>query len=97
MLSLVALQTSRGLGRLFCGEIVNAFLGLGKPGSWMEPCFVSECVCFLGMSFPYGKLLWCYSKGGGIALEMVLLTGYKLTSKTGLLSSSCFQISLTTW
>lgn len=36
-------------------------------------------------------------KGGGIALEIVLLTGYKLTGKAGLMSSSCFQINLTTW
>lgn len=95
MLSLVSLQTSRVSSRLFCGEIVSACSGLGKPGNWMEPYFISECVCFLGMSFLYGSLLWCYLKGEVIVLEMVLLTGYKLTSKTVLLSSSCFQINLT--
>lgn len=72
------------------------FQGLeSQANGWNHVSFLS--VCSLGTSVLYGRLLWCFLKGGGIALEIVLLTGYKLTGKAGLMSSSCFQINLTTW
>lgn len=72
------------------------FQGLeSQANGWNRVSFLS--VCSLGTSVLYRRLLWCFFKGGGIALEIVLLTGYKLTGKAGLMSLSCFQINLTTW